>query len=88
MLLSSLLLLTFLLSDSGGPAAVDISDYKSVPAVVGLPACCCFTTFASIPAFAGVPFVLAVLFTFIPDVACISPVVGSHAFAAILAVAC
>jgi hypothetical protein len=49
LLLASLLLLTFLLSDSGGPAAVDndvpivpaaavISDFKSVPPVVGFPA--------------------------------------------------
>ncbi len=57
LLLSSLLLLTFLLSDSDGPAAVDIhdvpiapaaaviSDINSVPAVVSLPACFCFTTF-------------------------------------------
>ncbi len=67
------LLLTFLLSDSGGPAAVDIldvpfvpaaavtSDVNSVPAQAGLPACCCCTTFASNPTLASVPTVLAVL---------------------------
>ncbi len=50
------MLLTFLLSDFGSPAAVDIHDVaifpaaavisgvNSVPAVVGFPACCCFTT--------------------------------------------
>jgi hypothetical protein len=53
MLMVSLLLLTFLLSDSGGPAAVDIYDVpivpvaavildvNSVPDVVGLPAFFC-----------------------------------------------
>jgi hypothetical protein len=53
MLVISLLLLTFLLSDSGSPAAVDIYDVPivpvaavipdvySVPDVVGLPACFC-----------------------------------------------
>jgi hypothetical protein len=70
--LSTVLLLTLLLSDSDGPAAVDIhdfpivlaaaviSDVNNVPAVVGLPARCCFTTFASIPTFASFPSALAV----------------------------
>jgi hypothetical protein len=57
-LLSSLLLLTFLLADSGGPAGV-ISNFNSVPALLNSVAG--FTTFASIPAFSGVLTVLAVL---------------------------
>jgi hypothetical protein len=73
MLLSSPMLLTFLLLDFGCPAAVDIYDvlivsasdvvsgFISAPDVVGLPACCCFTSFASILALAGVLMVLAVL---------------------------
>jgi hypothetical protein len=61
MLLSSL-------SDSGGHAAVDFHDVpivpaasgvSSVPAVVGLPACCCITIYASIPALGGVHTALA-----------------------------
>ncbi len=36
-LLSSLLLLTFLLSDPGGPAAVDIYDVPLVPAAAVIP---------------------------------------------------
>jgi hypothetical protein len=63
MLLASLLLSTFLLSDSGGPTAVNIHDVNSVPALVGLPdhAITSSTTLASIPALAGVYIVLAVL---------------------------
>ncbi len=63
MLLSSLLMLTFLLSDSGGPAAVDIHDVPIVPALmltVSLHAVVDYITFASIPAFAEVPTVLAI----------------------------
>jgi hypothetical protein len=67
---STVLLLTFLLSDSSGPAAVDIHDVPifpaavtsaGVPAIVGLAARCCFTTSASIPTCAYAPTVLAVL---------------------------
>jgi hypothetical protein len=69
---STVLLLTFLLSDSGGPAAVDIHDVPIVPAAVVtsdvncVPAVvvhsrCCFTAFESILTFASVPTVLAVL---------------------------
>ncbi len=81
----SILLQTFLLSDSGCTAAVDIydvpivpaaaviSDVNRVPAVVGLPACCYFTTFARIPAFAGVPTMLAImlLLSFLLLLACL-----------------
>jgi hypothetical protein len=53
----------FLLSDSDGPAAVDIhdvpivpdaaviSDVNSVPAVVGLPACCCRLNYVLLQAY-------------------------------------
>jgi hypothetical protein len=67
MLLSSLVLLNFLLSHSGGPAALDIHDvpYSIVPAaavisdVIGVSAVVGrFTTSASIPGVAGVPIVL------------------------------
>jgi hypothetical protein len=56
MLFASLLLLTFLLSDSSGPTAVNIPDVNSVPALVGLPnhAITSITPLASIPALAGV----------------------------------
>jgi hypothetical protein len=65
------MLLAFLLSDSGGPAAIDIHDVPifpaavipeiyGVPAVVGHPACR-LHCFCSIPAFAGVPLVPDVL---------------------------
>ncbi len=46
------------------PAAAAISDVNSVPAVVGLPVCCCqlhYSTFTIIPGFASVPTVLAFL---------------------------
>ncbi len=66
MLLSSLLLLTFLLSDSGNPAAVDIHDVllsllllSSLLLSVSLHTVTGYTTFASIPAFASVSTVLA-----------------------------
>jgi hypothetical protein len=65
MLLSSLLMLTFLLSDSGGPAAVDIHDVPIVPALmstVSLHAVADYTTFASIPAFAVLAVFLLLLF--------------------------
>ncbi len=78
MLLSSLLMLTFLLSDSGGPVTVDIYDVPIVPALmltVSLHAVADYTTFAIIPAFAGVPTVLAVSCAFIPAVAFFSAVV-------------
>jgi hypothetical protein len=65
MLLASLLLLNFLLSQSGGPAAVDIHDIPIVPAaavisdIIGVTAVVCrFTTSASIPAVVGVSTVL------------------------------
>jgi hypothetical protein len=68
-------LLTLLLSDSGGPAAVDIHDVPIVPAdavisdvnsfadVVGLPACCCWLHYlCKHPDFADVSSILAILY--------------------------
>jgi hypothetical protein len=85
------MLLSYLLSDSGSPAAVDthdvpiipaaaavISGFNSVPAVVGFPACCCFSavlgTLAIIPTFAGTVYPYSVgrpVVAFIPAIACI-----------------
>jgi hypothetical protein len=80
-LLSSLLLLT----DSGGPAAFYIHD---VPIVLAAAVISDVNSVAAIAGrFVSVPSVLAVLLAFIPDVACISAVVGRHAIALILAVA-
>ncbi len=84
------MLLTFLLSDSGGPAAVDthdvpivpaaavISDFNSVPPVVGFPArrlhyFCKHSRFCRHHYCVGCPFV-----AFLPAVACISAVVGTR----------
>ncbi len=83
MLLYHLLLLTALLSDSGGPAAVDIHDFAIVPAVVGLTAGCCRLQYILIhPCFCWRPYCVGR-----PVVAFIPAVVGSHAFAVSLAVA-
>jgi hypothetical protein len=69
MLLSFLVLLNFLLSHSGGPAALDIHDvpYSIVPAaavisdvISALAVVGRFTTSASIPAVAGVPAIMTV----------------------------
>jgi hypothetical protein len=100
MLLSSLLLLTFLLCDSGGPAAVDINDVPLVPTaavihdVNSVP-----VLLASMHAVASIllqasrfcwcPFCVGhPVVAFTPAVACIYAVVGSHAIAVIPAVAC
>jgi hypothetical protein len=61
------MLLTFILSYSGGHPAVDIHDVPFVPASEVFPdvndvsGVASFTTFASIPAFAGISTALAVL---------------------------
>jgi hypothetical protein len=95
MLLSSLLLLTFLLSDSVDPAAVDIHDVPIVPAtavisdVNGVPACCCWLHY-----FAASLLLLASLLCWPPSclfhsaVVFFSAVVACQAIAVILAVAC
>ncbi len=85
----------FLLSESGASAAADIhnvpdvpadaviSDVNSVPAVVGLPACCCrLNYFCKHPHFRWIPYCVSrSVVDFIHVFACIS------AIAVILAVA-
>jgi hypothetical protein len=87
MLLSSLL--AFILSDSGGPPAVDIHDVPTVPnsavfpdvngvsAVVGLPACCCWLHyFCKHLCFCWHPYCVGgPVVAFIPDVACVHTIV-------------
>ncbi len=83
MLLSPLRLLTVLHSDSGGPAAVDINYVPFVLAVVGLPAGSCRLQYILVhPCFCLRSYCVGR-----PVVAFIPAVVGSHAFAVILAVA-
>ncbi len=97
MLLSSVLLLTILLSDFGGPVAVDIYDVPIVPATAvhviyddnSVPACCCWLHyFSKHPHFWLRYCVVHHLVAFIIAVAFFSAVVGSLAIAVILAVAC
>ncbi len=97
MLLSHLLLLTVLLSDSGGPAAVVIHDVPIVTAVVGLPAGCCRLHFFckhTVLTFAGVLNVFDVLLllmlllsSLLLLVAGVTAVVCIHAIVGISAVA-
>jgi hypothetical protein len=61
MLLSSLLLLTFLLSDFGGPVVVCICAVVGSQANAVILAVASFTTVACIPAIAGIPLLLASL---------------------------
>ncbi len=96
MLLSFLLLLTFLLSDAGGPAAVDIHDVPIFPAtavisdVKSVPKCCCWIYyFCKHPRFCWRPYCFGrPLVAFIPAVAFFSTVVGSQAIAVILVACC
>jgi hypothetical protein len=92
------MLLYSLLSDSGDPAAIGIHDIpivptyavtfdvNSVPDVVGLPACCCRLHLCKHPQFCwSTHYFSRPVLAFIPAVAWISAVVGSHASAVILA---
>ncbi len=95
MLLSSLLLLTFQLFDSGGPDTVDIHDVPTVPVAAiisdfnSVPACCCWIHFCKHPRFCWRPYCVGrPVVAFLPAVAFISAVMGSQCIAVILAVAC